>query len=675
MKFTYPVYLYALSAIAIPVIIHLFNFQRPKRILFTNVRFLREVIDANQSRLKLKHLLILLSRIAFVAFLVLAFAQPFLPGSNSIMQSRSGEVAVYIDNSPSLYVEQNGYKGIDLARKNYSEMASVLNKANKYRLYENSYTVSQNPLTAGRADGLVNELAVSYNNRTIEEINSRMNTAEQNPLVKVFVSDFQQNISSTSLEKLRTDTSSTILMVPLAAEKERFNMYIDSVWLSSPFVIAGNEIEINARIANISNTAAENTNVRLIINETQVGTATVAPQALGTATVKFTNLVKGQEELKAVLAISDNGFLYDNEYFFVCTPSKPVNVLEITGVNSNYLQTVYSNTEIFNYEKQQVNAVEYSKIAEKDVVILNQIQNIPEALSAELAKFVKEGGSELLIPSDKADVKQYAAHLQAQGLVMQGYTGTDTTKVSKQNIQRPDINSKYFYDVFEKMPRQMDVPFSRTILQVTGYREKILKQKDDSPYLVLKNTGGGKVYVLGSPLHDNYTNFHRHSLFVPVLYKIAQYSSAGNTDLSYSLTKPMVQVQLQTDVKNAVFQLAGKGGTMIPQQVVNNKKLTMEPGVSNLQPGFYTLTEPKLAYTKTIAFNADKKESDSKFYVAADLKEQFAGLKHIQVLDGTDTKTFAAGFKEQTTNKPLWQYCLYICLFFLLVEILLIRFL
>src|SRR5690606_15816754 len=87
MKFVYPEFLYALFAIAIPIVIHLFNFRKFKKIYFSNVQFLKEVTQETQSKSKLKHLLILISRILAISFLVFAFAQPYIP-TNSLYRKR-----------------------------------------------------------------------------------------------------------------------------------------------------------------------------------------------------------------------------------------------------------------------------------------------------------------------------------------------------------------------------------------------------------------------------------------------------------------------------------------------------------------------------------------------------------------------------------------------------------
>src|SRR5687767_13764757 len=102
MRFLYPSFLFALLAIAIPIIIHLFNFRKFKKIYFPNVRFLKEVKLETQSKSRLKHLLVLASRILAITFLVLAFAQPYIPASEKEIIKGEQTISIYIDNSFSM---------------------------------------------------------------------------------------------------------------------------------------------------------------------------------------------------------------------------------------------------------------------------------------------------------------------------------------------------------------------------------------------------------------------------------------------------------------------------------------------------------------------------------------------------------------------------------------------
>src|SRR6187402_4015179 len=84
MQFLYPAFLWALSALAIPIIIHLFYFRRYKKVYFSNLRFLREVKEETSARNKLRNLLILLARLLAMAGIIFAFAQPVIPLKNAV---------------------------------------------------------------------------------------------------------------------------------------------------------------------------------------------------------------------------------------------------------------------------------------------------------------------------------------------------------------------------------------------------------------------------------------------------------------------------------------------------------------------------------------------------------------------------------------------------------------
>ncbi|WP_199897936.1 BatA domain-containing protein, partial [Flavobacterium sp. B17] len=78
--FLYPAFLFAMLSLAIPVIVHLFNFREYKKVYFSNVQFLKEVQEQQASHRNLKERLILAARLLALAFLVLAFARPYIPG-------------------------------------------------------------------------------------------------------------------------------------------------------------------------------------------------------------------------------------------------------------------------------------------------------------------------------------------------------------------------------------------------------------------------------------------------------------------------------------------------------------------------------------------------------------------------------------------------------------------
>ncbi|MBL4710371.1 MAG: BatA domain-containing protein, partial [Flavobacteriales bacterium] len=116
MKFIAPEFLYALGFLAIPILIHLFNFRRYKTVKFSQVRFLKSVKKQTQSTSKLKHIIVLLCRCFALAALVLAFAQPILEKDNQPIAVGKKGVVIYLDNSFSMQANAEVGSLLDLAK-------------------------------------------------------------------------------------------------------------------------------------------------------------------------------------------------------------------------------------------------------------------------------------------------------------------------------------------------------------------------------------------------------------------------------------------------------------------------------------------------------------------------------------------------------------------------------
>ena len=83
MQFVNPYFLFGLFALAIPIIVHLFNFRKYKLFYFSNTRFLQELQQKTNKQSRLRKLIILSLRLLAIAALVLAFARPYIPTKES----------------------------------------------------------------------------------------------------------------------------------------------------------------------------------------------------------------------------------------------------------------------------------------------------------------------------------------------------------------------------------------------------------------------------------------------------------------------------------------------------------------------------------------------------------------------------------------------------------------
>src|ERR1700753_1071290 len=102
MHFLYPAFLFALATLAIPVLIHLFNFRRYQKVYFSNVQFLKEIQEQQSSRRNLKERLILAARLLALTFLVRAFTRPYIFNQHNTNAGAQRVISVFLDNSYSM---------------------------------------------------------------------------------------------------------------------------------------------------------------------------------------------------------------------------------------------------------------------------------------------------------------------------------------------------------------------------------------------------------------------------------------------------------------------------------------------------------------------------------------------------------------------------------------------
>src|SRR6187549_1647605 len=125
MHFLYPAFLFALLSLAIPVLVHLFNFRRYQKVYFSNVQFLKEIREQQSSRRNLKERLILASRLLALLFLVLAFARPYIPGPQVVNAGKLKVASVFIDNSYSMQTLSREGSLLDEAKKKAKEIVTA----------------------------------------------------------------------------------------------------------------------------------------------------------------------------------------------------------------------------------------------------------------------------------------------------------------------------------------------------------------------------------------------------------------------------------------------------------------------------------------------------------------------------------------------------------------------
>jgi hypothetical protein len=127
MTFLNPAILWGLTAVSIPILIHIFNLRRTKKIEFSTLMFLKEIHQTRYKKIKLKQLLILLCRIAFVISLVLAFARPFASGYlGAAGEMPHSSILFLLDDSFSMQERETQGSSFDNAKNKLIETLGIM---------------------------------------------------------------------------------------------------------------------------------------------------------------------------------------------------------------------------------------------------------------------------------------------------------------------------------------------------------------------------------------------------------------------------------------------------------------------------------------------------------------------------------------------------------------------
>ena len=76
MAWSNPTLLFGALLVGAPIVLHLIMRKQPRHLMFPALRFLRQRKEANQRRMRLRHLLLLLLRCAVIAAIAAALARP-----------------------------------------------------------------------------------------------------------------------------------------------------------------------------------------------------------------------------------------------------------------------------------------------------------------------------------------------------------------------------------------------------------------------------------------------------------------------------------------------------------------------------------------------------------------------------------------------------------------------
>jgi hypothetical protein len=655
MSLGYPSFLWALLTLAIPLIIHLFNFRKTTRVYFSNTRFLKQVKEETTKKRKLKQYLVLASRLLFLFFLVLAFCQPFLPAKEQMNDQQN--VVIYLDNSLSMSAPVGEKRrGLDEAIRMAQSILDLFPADARYRLITNDFAPYSNSYKAkAEISDLLAQTKLSPISRSAAEIAHRINDKH---ITLFWLSDFQK---STFGEPLPLDSSWQVRLVPTELESNS-NVFVDTVYLENPFAISGEKNTIKVKLRNNGHKKIDGLVTKLTLNEVQAAATSVTIEPDGFTEVPF-DLASGlQGNNSGVISFTDYPISFDNDFFISLNYTSRLTVVELKPTAANtYVEKVFGNKNLFSFRSFTASNLNYSLLASADLVVINGIDKIDGPLSEAINSYKSTFGALLVIPGTKPDLASYE---QILNVPLVKAVPADQTELDK-----PDFQNPIFYHVFEEKNIAVAMPHATAVMEWGIDRSAIFKFKNNKPFLSQMR----KIFVMAAPLDKSFTDFYNHALFVPVMYRIAAQGKKSEQPLYHSITATSISFPSDSLTGEDPIRLVGSQ-EIIPSQRKTNGQVVMELPKDEVSIGFYKITSKKDTLG-LIAFDLDKNESLLQSLTPGEIKTYLGGRDNISVLKASSNEVFSTEIKERYLGTPLWKYAVLLALLFLLAEVLLIRFL
>lgn len=632
MQFKHPEILWALFLLLIPIIIHLFQLRRFKKTPFTNVAMLQKVVSESRKSSVLKKWLLLLTRLALLAALVMAFAQPFAAKSTAL---KPLETVVYLDNSFSMQARASGFS---LLESSAQELLKNIDPEEVFSLFTNNRTFKEVTLKDIQNDLL--SLRYTQNQFDIDELRLKattlFSTDSSTSKNLILLSDFQQR----TIGSADVGLGFSEYYVQLLPERNS-NLQIDSIYLGES--TATDQTDITALL---SGGVQESIPVSIYNEENLIAKTSANFDEQGQANVQFS--IPEREALNGKVEIDDQGLEYDNTFFFNLNSAEIINVLAITSSNDDYLKKLFDNDE-FNFSSYTLSQLNYSQIEKQNLILLDDLEAIPSSLQKILKNFYDNGGSLIVIPTMNADLVSYN-----QFLSNFSRTFLKQRLSIPQNISQIAFDHPLYQNVFEKQVTNFQYPSVTEYFSIESNLSNILSFQSREPFLI----GKDGFYLYTASISSNNSNFKNSPLIVPTFYNAATLS-LKSPELYFTLGK-----SASTDVsvslgKDNILSLTKNGVTVIPMQQSYTNKVSLSFGENPKEAGIYSIKDNDSVY-KNVSFNYPRNES----------RLQYLNLDDYPELDTRSSiRSLFEHIKSEGTITPYWKWFVIFALLFALVEI------
>ena len=703
MTFLNPLLLWGLAAVSIPILIHIFNLKRTKKIEFSTLMFLKEIQQSKYKKIKLKQLLILLCRIAFIIFLVMMFAKPFDSGFlGTPGEKAKSSVLIILDDSFSMQSRDKSGNDFESGKKKVTEIidalgtndelffttVSGLNAARSTVPYKD-FSVIKDTLTQLKTSEVTRDI-----NEVLYYAESILNSASNTHKEVYLVTDGQLSFLRKDLIPQSGFKGKDILhfSVILTGSRNANNISLDTVNVVSKIFEKARPVKIKAKLNNHNNFNSVNKSVIIsygnhkeekvldIPANTTVETEfIIKPEAAGFSSGSI-ELVQND--------IADDEISGDNRQYFSFYIPEKVNVLLASGspMDAEYVKLVLTtsaqisaSTEIstlFNIREINASDISGENLGSYNSVVIINKPSFSAGEVNKLKEYIDAGGGAVIYPGALSDISNYNNTLMKE--LDLPYIGGKYYSETPVKFEKIDYDHPVFEGIFrresDKNNAGIESPELISGFSLSGGKNalSIVTLTNGTNFMEEYSRGKGKLIMFASAPDMSAGNFPVKNLFSPVTIRSILYTSNINGIRPAIAGKDYYAELNRYEMKSDTL-LISSAGENAPEFIVTNEQTQLLNLGSTLNnTGIYSVINSGRDILR-VPVNFNALESQTGRMKPGNIEVLFNDTYALNANVVSPEEVLTAAVIDLRTGKDLWQYFLILAVIFLIIEYLLSR--
>ncbi len=537
MVFLNPSVLFGLLAASIPVIIHLINLRKVKRIEFSTLSFLKEIQKTKIRRVKLKQWLLLALRVLIILLIVFAFSRPTLRSTRleGINSSAKTSALFLFDNSLSMSALGENGSLFNNAKAIAGEILNEFEEGDQLFLVpmaseQNEDIPGNNIETISKR---INDLELSAVHNSISEpfekgLNILRESKNINKELFIF-SDFteegfnREEIASL-FNDIKLDEDVKIYFMNFG-EKEIANLGVYDFKLENQILESGKEINFSAVVSNYSDLPVNNSVASLYMNGIRISQKSVSLNPGESEEIKFNSVLKTTGHISAMVELESDDLEFDNKRYLSLSVPEKIAILELSEKKEDliFVNLALNQAGDGNIRVTKRDFSELSSLNMGDYDLIISV-GAPEVGSSDrIKKYLNDGGNIILFPGSsisETNETKYSNYIKTLGV------GEINGKAPSGNgILFKQINKEHplFTQLFKDM-RDLKIDSPEIInyfkLKESSEQRVLIELEDNTPLLSEIKTGNkGKSLIFAIAPTLEWSNFPLKGIFAPIVVR------------------------------------------------------------------------------------------------------------------------------------------------------------